>query len=113
MSVDTLSTPFETSAPPRRRPGELGRHLLTPLVLGAAVAGLYLYVSSQELDSLEARVLEGELIRGAALQLLNLTGIATVLVALIAIPLGILLTRPAARWLTPWVMGLANIGQAA
>jgi osmoprotectant transport system permease protein len=39
-------------------------------------------------------------------------GLSTVLVILIAVPLGILLTRPFARPFVPAVVGLGNMGQA-
>lgn len=44
---------------------------------------------------------------------IELTLIATAIVVVIAIPLGIMLTRPALRWLTPFAVNIANIGQAA
>ncbi len=113
MSVEVLSTAYDTSAPPRWRRGEIGRHLLTPLVLATAVGALYVWVSGQSLDSIEARVLDAGFLRTATVQHLKLTAVATGFVLLIAVPLGVALTRPGARWLTPWVMSAANVGQAA
>ncbi|GAA3679780.1 ABC transporter permease [Nonomuraea antimicrobica] len=89
------------------------RQLGLPLLLLAALAATYLWVSSRQLDSMEARVLNADFIRDAALSHLLLTAVATTLVVLVSIPLGVLLTRPFARPLTPVVMAIANVGQAA
>jgi osmoprotectant transport system permease protein len=89
------------------------RQLGLPLLLVAALAATYLWVSSRRLDSMETRILDPAFIRDAALSHLVLTATATALVVVIAIPLGVLLTRPFARLLTPVVMAVANVGQAA
>lgn len=52
-------------------------------------------------------------LRAASAEHLALVGVSTVLVVAAAIPLGVLLSRPAARRFTPVAMGLANAGQAA
>jgi osmoprotectant transport system permease protein len=44
---------------------------------------------------------------------LLITAVVTLLVVVIAVPLGILLTRPGARLLAPLFLAIANIGQAA
>lgn len=114
MATDVLESTYPVqSSTARRSRAILARSLVTPVVLLLVVLGLYLYVSSRELDSIEARVLEQSFIVDSVLQHLKLTAIAAVLVVVIAMPLGILLTRRAAMWLTPVVVGLANVGQAA
>ncbi|TDD14972.1 ABC transporter permease subunit, partial [Kribbella turkmenica] len=113
MSVETLGTAFEVRAGERWSKRALVAHLITPAVLVGAVLILWVYIGSLSLDSIESRVLTTSSIVGATVQHLELTGIATVLVVLIAMPLGVLLTRPGTRWLTPIALGLANIGQAA
>ncbi|WP_214317583.1 ABC transporter permease [Nonomuraea sediminis] len=89
------------------------RNIGIPLLLLAALGVTYLWVSAQDLDSMEARVLNASFIRDATVSHLLLTAVAAALVVVIAIPLGVLLTRPFARLLTPVVMGVANVGQAA
>lgn len=119
MSADTLpagttlDTAFGIRTGERRSGRTLAVHLLTPAVLALVVLTLFLWVQARDLDSIEARVLTADLIRGATLQHLKLTAVASALVVLIAIPVGIALTRPRLRWLTPVALGLANIGQAA
>src|SRR5665811_2181638 len=45
-------------------------------------------------------------------QQVQLSLVATALTIVIAVPLGILLTRPFARWIKPIGLGLGNFGQA-
>jgi len=86
--------------------------LTLPGILALVCLGLWLYVSNRELDSIEARSLNAETIREALLQHISLTAVSTVLVVLIAVPLGILLTRPFTRRIRGALLTIANIGQA-
>ena len=86
--------------------------LAMPVFLTAVCVSLYLYVSRQELDTIETRLLEGQYVRERLVEHITLASVATVLMIAIAVPLGILLTRPLLRRLTPLFIGLANIGQA-
>ncbi|QNN51889.1 ABC transporter permease [Nocardioides mesophilus] len=113
MSLDALDTAYEVRPAERWSRRALLNHLMTPALLVGVVLGLYGWVQAQDLDSIETRVLNRPAIIDATLQHLQLTAIASVLVILIAIPLGILLTRRGMQWLTPFALGLANIGQAA
>jgi osmoprotectant transport system permease protein len=88
------------------------RHLVTPLVLAAVLGALYLWVSGRRLDSIEQRTLNADYITARVLEHLKLTALAVLLVVVITIPLGVALSRPAARWVSPLVLGLANLGQA-
>ncbi|MEV5411208.1 ABC transporter permease [Thermopolyspora sp. NPDC052614] len=88
------------------------RVVAMPVALAAVLALLYLWVSGQELDSIELRTLNSEYLAARVAEHLRLTALALLLVVIIAIPLGVLLSRPAARWLSPVVLGLANLGQA-
>lgn len=97
-------------ATPHRR--SLAGYLVTPLVLLAVLVVLYLYVSAQDLSSGEQRRLNADVIATATWEHIQLTVVSTVLVVLIAIPLGILLTRPFARVVTPPAIATFNIGQA-
>ncbi len=88
------------------------RYLAMPLLLTGVCVWLYLYVNGKELDSIEQRTLNREFLTEKLLEHVKLAGAATLLVIAIAVPLGILLTRPPFRRLTPLVIGFANIGQA-
>jgi osmoprotectant transport system permease protein len=83
-----------------------------PVVLAVVCLGLWLYVSNQELDSIEARSLNAGTIRETLIRHIELTAVSTVLVVLIAVPLGILLTRPFTRRIRGALLTVANIGQA-
>jgi osmoprotectant transport system permease protein len=88
------------------------RYAAMPLFCAAVLGALYLYVSGQQLDSIEARRLTSEFITASTLRHLYLVGVSTVLVIAIAVPLGILLTRPFMRRVTPSIMAVASTGQA-
>lgn len=99
--------------PPRREGRRsLAGYLAMPAVLALVTAGLYLYVRGQELDSIEARSLNVDRLTDALVRHVQLTLVSTALVILIAVPLGVLLTRPATRRVRPLFLTLANIGQA-
>jgi osmoprotectant transport system permease protein len=85
---------------------------LTPVLLAAALVALYFWVHSKKLDSIEKRSLNRPFLIHKTIQHIQLTGVSTVLVILIAIPLGVMLTRPALRRATPFVLGIVNVGQA-
>ncbi len=82
------------------------------MLLGLVLLALYEYVHHQNLDRLEQRTLNYPFIKARTIEHLELTGYTTLFVLLIAIPLGIVLTRPFARPALPPVLALANIGQA-
>lgn len=86
-------------------------YLWTPLLVGGAWLGLYLWLQQRELGTVEQRALTWPRIRIAFLQHLDISLWATFYVLLLAVPLGIVLTRPWARRLAPGVVTVANVGQ--
>jgi osmoprotectant transport system permease protein len=72
---------------------------------------LYLWVGTLELDSIEQRSLNAETITQRFIEHLRLTGIAAVTVVVLAVSAGVLLTRPFARRVSPYLVNVANIGQ--
>lgn len=86
--------------------------LVTPLALAVVLGALTLYLTGQDLDAIERRNLNLEVISRAVSVHVQLTAISTVIVIALAVPLGIALTRPAASRVAPLALGLANIGQA-
>lgn len=93
-----------------------GRGLLSliglPLALVTICAVMFLWVGTQQLDSIEQRSLNWDRLSTAFSRHLVLAFTSTFFVILIAVPLGVLLTRPGARAITPPVIALANMGQA-
>jgi osmoprotectant transport system permease protein len=90
----------------------LSKSIRVPLMLMLVWVALYVWVTSQELDSIERRTLNRDYLVARLEEHLRLTASATLLVVVIAVPLGVILTRPFAKALTPLVLGLANAGQA-
>jgi osmoprotectant transport system permease protein len=106
-----MTSQTKTSTAPQGA-ARLLRYLAMPIFLGLACLALYMYVSSQNLDSIERRSLNPSAIIQQTWRLIELAGISTVIVVVLAVTTGILLTRPYTRRVTPFVVGLANIGQA-
>ncbi|WP_345470983.1 ABC transporter permease [Glutamicibacter ectropisis] len=79
----------------------------------AAFAVLMIWLLTADLTETERQTLDPATIWGYTLEHLKLTVISTVIVLIIAIPLGILLTRPSLRRAAPVVRAIANFGQAA
>lgn len=89
------------------------RALLEPVLIVAIGAGWMVYVRNTHLDSIAARVLTLDYVTRKTWEHVELTVVATLIVLVIAIPLGILLSRSFARPATPFVLAVANIGQSA
>lgn len=87
-------------------------YLLMPTFLALVLLGLYLYVNSQELDSIETRALDSGELLASVWRHVQLTAVTTVFVIIIAVPLGVLLTRSFAGSIRPPFLGMANIGVA-
>ncbi len=85
---------------------------LRTVLLGVVLLVLYLWVQSQTLDSIETRALDPHRLRVDVVQHVKLSLVATAFTIAIAVPLGVLLTRPFARWIKPIGLGLGNFGQA-
>lgn len=87
-------------------------YLVRPVFLGLVCLGLYLWVGTQELDSIERRNLNAENISTRLIQHIELSAISTVAVVAIAVTAGVLLTRTFARRIAPGLTNVASIGQA-
>lgn len=88
--------------------------LVVPPVLVAAVFGGFVWWrQTAELDSVEAQQLRWGVVRSLMWEHVQLTLVSAVIVVLVAVPLGIMLTRGRFRAAAPVVVGIANAGQAA
>lgn len=88
------------------------RYAGRPVFLALVLLGLYLWVGTQQLDSIERRNLNADVIVTQTMQHIQLAAVSTVIVVALAVSAGILLTRPFARGFSPFIVGAANIGQA-
>ncbi|GGU34895.1 permease [Streptomyces daghestanicus] len=115
--TDDDATETATVAPPpspaatRRR---IGWRKLTflPVVLAGVLLATWLWFQQAELDALSENALAGGQVTKALWQHVQLTVISTFFVLVIAIPLGVLLTRRIFRRATPLALAFANMGQA-
>lgn len=118
MATDTAAPETTTpdGSPVRAQPTRARRSLLSwfgmPIFLVATWTLTFVWVHSRELDTIEERVLNQHTLTEKLVEHLELVGVSTLIVIAIAIPLGIMLTRPFARRAVPVVLGLANGGQA-
>jgi osmoprotectant transport system permease protein len=87
----------------------IGIPVLVVLVLG----GYVLWRQTASLDSIELRQLAWSTVLRLTWEHVLITFVSTVLVVGVAIPLGVVLTRPGLRRVAPVVVGIANAGQAA
>lgn len=122
-----MSTPAETGTPgagpldvedTEILPGAARGPSVKPLIwqlVGILIAlGLVLiWLATTDLSATERATLDPAALWGYTVEHLQLTIVAAVIVLVIAIPLGILLTRGPVRKFSGPVMALANIGQAA
>ncbi|MEV1288626.1 ABC transporter permease [Micromonospora sp. NPDC049679] len=110
--MTTTAAPTATLTPPSRWRSLLRSHAAMPVVLAVVLLATYLWVQSLQLDDIERRSLNADILVRMLAEHLKLTAVTTVIVVIVAVGAGILLTRPALRWLAPAATGLANIGQA-
>jgi osmoprotectant transport system permease protein len=115
VAADTLTATggiTDARAPRRSRARVVLRHLGTPVAIAVALGVLYLWVHGLRLDSIERRTLNYTYMHDRVIEHLELTLVATAIIIVIAIPLGILVSRPRAKWVSAAVLGLSNLGQA-
>lgn len=101
-----------TSAPTRRRLGFMLDVGFTPMLVIAALVALYVYIQGQTLDDIERRDINREEITQRLIEHIEMVVVSSLLVIAIAIPLGVLLTRPGLRRTSALVLPIANFGQA-
>lgn len=95
------------------RRAELVRLSVQPAAALLLVGAVLVWAFSQDLDAIEVVTLNAETLLKSTGEHVLITAAVTVLVVVVAIPLGIVLTRRWARWVAPVFLGVATIGQAA
>jgi osmoprotectant transport system permease protein len=88
------------------------RRATTPLALGVVLFVLAQYVASRPRDLIERRSLNADYLLSRTVTHLELTAVVTVLILVLAVPAGVLLTRPRTRRFAGPVLAVANVGQA-
>ena len=87
--------------------------LAQPTLVLLAIGAVLVWITRADLTETERVTLTIPYLWDLTVQHLKLTVVAAAVVLVIAIPLGIVLTRKPLRWLANPVMMLANLGQAA
>ena len=83
-----------------------------PAVIVVLLLGTWLWFQSAELDAIAQNSVSGGNVPTRLLQHIRLTVVSTFFVLIIAIPLGILLTRGKLSRIAPFAILFANLGQA-
>lgn len=103
------------AATARRVRANLGLWLAPVGIVGLSVA-LWLYVQSLDLPNANRQQRSAlswsDKLRPQLSEHLQIAAWSTVIVILVAVPLGILLTRPGFRRISPYIIAVANSGQA-
>lgn len=87
--------------------------IIQPVAILAVLAAVIIWLLTADLTATERTTLAPTALWGYTLEHLALTFLSAAIVLVIAVPLGILLTRGPLRFLTGPILALANIGQAA
>lgn len=114
---------FRDETEPETEPGAPGRPaaarritwqqlVALPAVVALILLGTWLWFRGARLDSIARNAIGGGNVWLRLEQHVYLTAVSTFFVLIIAIPLGVLLTRRPLRGAAPMVIAVANIGQA-
>ncbi|WP_417217996.1 ABC transporter permease [Arthrobacter sp.] len=113
-SNQTAPDPGEALAPSRPAAGPSLKPLIWQLVgILIALGILLVWLATADLSETERATLAPDALWGYTVEHLQLTVLATVIVLVIAIPLGIALTRGPLRKASGPIVAVANFGQAA
>ncbi|MGC4946535.1 ABC transporter permease [Streptomyces sp. DT224] len=108
----------EEEAEPVPQPAKPARRItwrklvVLPAVLAVVLVLTYVWIENVDLDSIAENSIAGDTVEVRWWQHVRLTAISTFWVLIIAIPLGIALTRRGLTKAAPVVTAIANIGQA-
>jgi len=108
--TEVMATP--TVVPPSRPHIFTLRRFTTPIVVIVVLALLLAWVLSLELDSIEQRTLNWNYLTLRIGEHLSLTLVASALVAVLAIPVGVATAKSPSKAVRAIVLAIANVGQA-
>ena len=106
-----VDTGFSTESGSKR--AERIRLFAQPVVVLTIVAVTLIWVFSSTLTATEKETLNAPTLLEALRDHVLMTIVVTAIVLVVAVPLGVMVTRPWARWAAPVLLAIANIGQAA
>jgi len=97
----------------RRRDVPVAALIVQPVVVLVAVVAVVIYVATADLNSTESVQLNLANLASLTLAHVKLTLVTALIVVVVAVSLGIVVTRPWARAARPVTVAVANLGQAA
>ncbi|MCU1685601.1 MAG: proline/glycine/betaine transporter permease [Amycolatopsis sp.] len=106
-----VDTAFSTESGSKR--AERIRLFAQPAAVVVIVGGVLIWVFTSKLNATEKETLNASSLLTALRDHLLITIVVSAIVVVVAVPLGVILTRPWARWAAPFFLAIANIGQAA
>ncbi len=109
MTAPATTAPTGVAPASARGPARLW---VTPAIVVIGLALVFGYLATQTLDSVEQRTLNVDTVLQRLGEHLYLTGMSTAVVIVLAIPLGIWLSRPALRRVQPAVLAASGFLQA-
>lgn len=112
-ALDKPAEAVRRAQPTRSLLSQWSGRLVVPAICLVLLVALAVYVGSQDLDTIEQRQLAPDKLLTEVGQHIALSAVSTLIVLLIAVPLGIAITRRRGRMFAPLVIGLGNVGQAA
>jgi osmoprotectant transport system permease protein len=98
--------------PPTRRRVAWQKLTFLPVFVAAVLLATWLWFEQADLDTISENAISDGQVTKALWQHVELTAISTFFVLILAVPLGIALTRGALRRATGLIMAIANMGQA-
>ncbi|MGW5363987.1 ABC transporter permease [Actinopolymorpha pittospori] len=113
MSRTTLDRDAIALEADRARGRSRRRWIAQPAAVLLALLGVAVYVAVADLDPVARRQLDWSALLAHTWEHVELAAVSTVVVLVVALPLGVLLTRGRAKAVAPLVVTVANIGQAA
>ncbi|OZM72540.1 ABC transporter permease [Amycolatopsis antarctica] len=111
MSTTDVDTGLSAGSSSKR--AERVRLLAQPAAVVVIIAAVLLWAFGSELKETEKETLNASAIFQALWEHLVITVVVSAIVVLVAVPLGVALTRPAGKKFAPLFLAIANIGQAA
>ncbi|MEV0948352.1 ABC transporter permease [Rhodococcus sp. NPDC049939] len=102
-----------TKAAPTDRRSERGRLIAQPILVIVLVAGVLGWAFTRDLTATQKESINAANIAELTWEHVLITVVVVAIVLAVAVPLGIILTRPGFTKLAPIFVGIANIGQAA
>jgi osmoprotectant transport system permease protein len=111
MTTAAVDSGFSTQSGTRR--AERGRFIVQPIAVVVIVGAVLIWALTRNNDSIEAENLNWPTLLTDTWHHLLITVAVAAIVVVVAVPLGMALTRKGGRKVAPVFLAIANIGQAA